>query len=279
MSMGIAGSHRERFVPASLLDSVGQLSLEGIEVAATVLDQIPISLRNLAHTSEGAKQTLLGLLTMESRKQELSKEFATRVLKSPEKAKAFQEGLGQLATLPPTHRQALFTIALGALNNNEPSDNAEFLSNCLELVDVDGHRSFFETAMVFSLHRSLAKKTASRFGRQIKQNKVPAVTLLASCAWVGSPNLESADRSLKRGLAFLREKGIETGQLTMPDQVKSGRELFQSLQTLSELAPQDKQTLILACATTFGEDGMISPDERAYLRLVTGAIGAPIPIC
>lgn len=278
LSMSLAGSQRERFVPASLLDSVGQLSLEGIEIAATVLDQIPLALRNLAHTSDGAKQVLLGLLTLESKSKDLSREFVSRTLKSADCVKAFQEGLGQLSPLLPTHRQALFTVALGALNNNEASDNTEFLQSCLELVDIDGHRSFFETAMIFNLHRSLAKKTSSRFGRQIQQNKVPTVTLLASCAWVGSPTLESADRSLKRGLAFLREKGIQTGTLSMPDQVQSGRDLFRSLQTLSELAPSDKELLILACAATFGEDGMISPDERAYLRLISGAVGAPIPL-
>lgn len=273
----LAGETRERFVPSSLRDTVGSLSLEGLELASQLLGQIPSDINNLVHHVEGSKQIIASLLLIESRAEEKPKDFAKKLL-SAKDGPEFEHLYDQIQRIPPLTRSALFEIAVNTLKGNEATDNHDFVDKCMHLIDMDGHRSFFESTMIYSLVKSLMRTGHRRHGKSLAHNKHTAMQILASCSWVGSPTVDSAQKSLQTGLTYLANRGFALKGISSPEKDLVGKDLYRALQTADELHPEAKEVLLTACAAVFGEDGMISPDEKAYLRMLASSIGTPIPL-
>jgi hypothetical protein len=268
---------RERFVPTSLRDTIGSLSLESLAMATELLEDITKSLRDHTHQVEGAKTFIAALLLIESGSDERPRDFLKKLIDT-KTVSTFEAELKDVLALNPLQRSALFEVAINTLKRNEIGDNQIFVGKCVQLVDSEKHGSFFESVLVYSLVRSLVVGKRSQQSRAINQNRSSVVQILAACSWVGSPTVDSATKSLQTGLNFLTNNGLKLKGLNTSNRDLAGRDLYRALQIADEMSPSCKETLLLACASVFGEDGMINLNEKAYLRILSGSLDAPIPL-
>ena len=263
---------------AHAVASVGQPSEAHIRYAAQLLESLPKPLVSAAHEPYGARAVVYTLL--------LDREPGPRQVQLAHLAKAADPGVYQealrlaplVAALDVRARLPLVEVALPALRELTPAQEAVFRQNVVTLVQADSEIDLFE----WSLHRILLHDLEAHRGTALPSAAAPQTSpsaqaacelLLSMLAHAGHRDADAARHAFEQG----RER------LQMPHaRLRTGRDLRldaldAALTKLANAAPQDKRRILNAAQTTIVADRTVTATEAELLRAISASLGAPMP--
>jgi len=261
---------------AIALASIGTLTPEQVSNAQTLIDEIPVRLRQAARTSGEASALIFGLLLDD--KAEVRAQQLTAI--NTEVSAALQALIEPLASLKPAHKLPLCQLALPGLRELPDSALGDFFATIKVLIEADGHISTFEFALQKLLYRQLVLSHAPKLslGAQVysfQAMREPILVVLSALAHASSEDLDEAERAFRAGLSHL--KNLEGAPELLSPEACSPEQLDPALDKLAIAASPIKQRLLLACAQAAGADGQLRIAEAELLRAFAACLDCPMP--
>jgi Zn-dependent protease with chaperone function len=181
-----------------------------------------------------------------------------------------------LAALDASARLTLLDLALPALPELAPQQQAQLLDLVRQLIELDGRTSLFECMCQRLIHTQLRppERRPERVNARTLRDDV--VLLLAWLARAGAPQTPQATHSAwQAGLAAAPLDGPWPAAL--PADGLQVQRLHAVLDHLGHAAPLFRAGLMRAATATVRSDGRCTPTERALLRVVAQALDCPMP--
>jgi Zn-dependent protease with chaperone function len=261
---------------AAAIASIGMLTSEQVTNAQSLIDEIPVRLRQAARLTSEARALIFGLL-LDNKAEIQQRQIAAL---PAEVVALLQELATPLASLRPEHKLPLCQLALPALRDLPVASHADFFAIVQALAAADGHVSTFEFALQKLLQRQLLLSHSPRLstGAQIysfQAVREPICVMLSAMAHASSENPNEARKAFAEGTRQL--KNLE-GQLELltPESC-SPIQLDPALNLLTTAAGPIKQRLLLACTEVAGADGQIRVAEAELLRAFAAFLDCPMP--
>ena len=99
--------------------------------------------------------------------------------------------------------------------------------------------------------------------------------LLSALAHTGQDTVEQSQTAFVRGQKHLKSAGSEFRFMALEDCTLNALEI--ALNSLREVAGQQKKLFLEACAQTVAADDRIHPREAELLRAIADALDCPMP--
>jgi len=254
----------------AVIAAMGGLSTRLVDYAASLLDALPRTVRELTRDTRGAKQAMFGLVCAlggpaRQAQAELLRaggEDAGQV----EKVAAEVQGLGKIARLP------LIALAAPALKNLSPAERKAFLVLLQRLIAADRRVTLEEFVLATMLEANLGE----RAGRAVPVNYRKLEALAADAQLILSLIAHATRGDSAASFdAGLKELGIPLTLLAASavslDAVKA------SLARLNQLAPMQKPRLVKALVKCALADGTLSLTDAELLRAICSTLDSPLP--
>ncbi|HTO02907.1 MAG TPA: M48 family metallopeptidase [Opitutus sp.] len=266
-----------QFDAASAVAAAGSLTSEQIANAASLLADLPPSLREAAHSAE-APTVIYGLLldTDPALRQKQRASIAAHA--GQPSLDAVDRLASEFTKLRAEHKLPLLQLALPALRTLSSHQLAPFLETLDELVHSDSRISSFEFALQKLLTHSLDfSKSPKRSVVQYHSfNALDAEigTVLSALAQASTYDVAEAQTSFAAGARQL--KLIEP-QLKFGSAPVDFAALDAALEKLASASGPIKQRTLVAGAHTISANGSISVPEFELLRAIAAALDVPLP--
>ncbi len=262
---------------ATLLEQIGDPTPAHILLARAQLAALPASIHAAAQEPFSARALILGLLLSPA---PAVREHQLGMVTAADQRLAHE--LYRLAKpvreLPRELRLTLVDLALPALTEMTPGQEATFLELMRAVIGADDKVELFE----FCLERTVASKLA-RHSDQVRRSTIhyygfghileDCALLLSALARTGSTDQRAISAAFNAGAEALGQ-----GSLAM-----TGREaitlssLEQVFDKFSGTAPKIKKRIIEACAAVVSHDKIITPREGEFLRAIADSLDVPAP--
>jgi Zn-dependent protease with chaperone function len=281
-TMGFAGNSSSKPAPVNLkaeevAAQVGTVGVEHYAYAHELLKQLPESLHAGVRERQSAIAIVYSLLldrqNAEVRTKQVEWLRQVEPLDIVEKVQYFAD---QTNSLDDRMRLPLLDLTVPALRQST-SEQCQQIFKCIQgLANADGQWSLSEFALFMVLwHRLNPKPQQSVEITALSQVWQDCLLILSALARVGQTSSDNITYAFRSGL--FRLPGA--GQQTIPEQPLNGnlRELKQSLDRLSTVAPKLKQAIVDACAHTVMLDNKLTIKEAELLRAIVIALDCPLP--
>jgi Zn-dependent protease with chaperone function len=277
--------------PAAVVAQIGSLTPQHVDHARQLLDATPVRLRAAARVTREAPALIYGLL-LEAHGEAREKQSSLLAAHAgAETADLVRELLPHFDRLAIDAKLPLAQLALPALHQLPPPQQAVFAATCQALIAADQQLSYFEFALqkVLLRHLMVASEPSAAVTQIYSFNAVAdeIAVLLSALAWAGATQgPEQADGSAEadsRAAANAFRDGA--AQLTLIASrlslLNPGACEFPQLDVaLGKLAGASfpiKQRLLLACVHTISHDNQIRAEEAELLRAFADSFGCPMP--
>ena len=271
-----------QLVPFALRSKFGTLNLEGLALASELLGNCPTTLVESAHTADGARAIVLGLLIdsddeLHRKGLQIIRSQLGEAMSELSKKKIFD-----LSQIDHESKLAMVEVALPAIRTLPVNDFRNLHETMRALIDLDHEVSLFELCVFKLVLKSVEKsKIFTGPGYSVRAIWRDALTVLRMTAWVGSDTPEGARASFAAAIGVLKDKKVSNASSgELPDEVACRpkiEEFQRSINRLGLLAPLEKERLLMACATAIGQDGFATPSETEVLRILCLSLDVPMP--
>lgn len=256
------------------MELIGQVTPQHVTLAATLVSEIPDSLRNAARDPYGARAVLYSLLLNEE--PDIRERQMDQIRQQGERGLGeLTEGMSrQIAALEKKHRLPLIDMTLGSLKTLSPTQYSNFKINLDALVKADNKIDFFEWVLLRIVDQHLGPPHRPR-GQHLRLERLSSQcsVLLSSLAWVGHSDATQAKNAFDRGAAVVNLPDL---QLLARKEINFN-DLGAALDVLNKVAMDKKQILLEACATTIVADHEVTPNEAELMRAIAESLGCPMP--
>jgi Zn-dependent protease with chaperone function len=262
----------------AVMDRIGQPTEESVQVARSLLSELPAAISEAAREPYGARALIYCLLL--DKEAGLREQQLTRL-----QGRADQDVyaltirlLPQMDALEKRFRLPIIDLAMPALKQLSPSQYPPFLVNLALLINMDSRVDLF----AWSLQKILTRHLEGHF-----QKPLPAAAhyvdpakltqefglVLSMMAYAGAIDQDSAQRAFDASAPMLAPTGLT---LLAKDQIRIA-DLDQVLGKLDQLAPAAKSRLLTACVVSIWHDQRASPAEVELLRAFASVLDCPMP--
>ena len=259
---------------ADIAASVGNPTPEHMLYAAAMMQMFDESLMTQVHNTQGAKAVIYALLLsdmdMQTGLECLHQQGEEDLM---ERLQAIGSDIKQLNK---RHRLPLIDLALPSLKQLDESQIKTFLQTVDTLIKCDQRYSLFEFVLFSILKKHLHKKAAGADKVKVYSFKpvLPELQLLLSL-------LVHTSRQSQQKKQAVFERSMQSFGAS-PDKVKlmaqcKPQHVIEVLDTLSQMSPLLKKSIIDACADAVVDDGIIMPAEAELLRAISETLDCPMP--
>jgi len=255
------------------IEAIGQPGTRHIQYARQALAEIDPNLQEAAHDPYAARALVYGLLlappgpVRERQLRHLQEQAA------PEVFRALRVLGDKPAAVAPRHRLALVDMALPALKQMSPEQQATF-RRCLGLlIEADERVSLMEWTLQRIILLNLENPPPAPQRDELAAHAADGVLLLSAIAHEGASDPAQAKAAFGAALQALR---LEPSP-QQPPQAATAAELEQAVGRLDRLKPAHKHELLKALAIAVEHDGVISVAEAELLRAVADSLHCPLP--
>lgn len=256
------------------VQAIGNPSADHLAQARKIQRELPLLVFDAVHKADRVRLVIYALLLGSNRQtlQTGGKLIAQRegkptALKANELRKKIQADLPRL-------RLPLLDLALPALKKIPAGERAGFLETTRGIIEADGQVNLFEYCLQLLLDKYLGSSAASTGGRIHRWDAAQAETgvLLALVATTSANDAGEAETLYQRHARALlgqHAPAFHPGQ--------SMTALASALNTLNQLAPMLKKSLIQTCAECILADQIVTPEELELLRIIAESLDCPMP--
>jgi len=263
-------------LPIAAIASIGTLTSEQVTNAQTLIDEIPVRLRQAARTTSEATALIFGLLldtkpdVQQRQLAQLPTDAATTLLALAE----------PLASLKPAHKLPLCQLALPALREIPDAALADFFVDIKTLIEADGQVSTFEFALQKLLQHQLLLSHSPKLlpGAQLysfQAVREEILVVLSAMAHASTENLAAARQAFIAGTQLL--KVLEGSLELLAPESCDAVQLDPALDRLALAAGPIKQRVLLACAHVASADGELRVAEAELMRAISAMLDCPMP--
>ena len=267
----------------TMVNNIGNPAVERIAAAAVLASSISDGLSNAAHSLEWAPEVLFYcLLDPNENLREKQLLIVTKYMGDiSEKKLSFlvkENGL-----VNPTQRLPLLDISFPTLKRRPINEIQKILHTIKELSMVDNRIDTFEYLLsrliTKYIHESHVPNRTRLHGSNKLKSSVEELTLVVSAVAAHGQNSQTSEGLQRAQKAFrngMESAGIKHKNLIFNDDWHS--KMDQALKSLSELAPAEKQKVVIALAKAVLDDQKIVAEEQEMLRVICALINVPLPI-
>ena len=255
---------------SAVIAAVGDVSTRHVDYAASLLDSLPPSVRELTRNVKGARQAMFGLvLALGGPAQAAQMDLLRAAGEDAElvaKIAAEVQALGKLARLP------LIALAAPTLKSLVPAERAAFLALLEQLIEADRRVTLEEFVVATMLEAALGE----RAGRAVPVN-YRALEPLAEDARLVLSLIARATKG-EAAACFdhgVKELGIPLALLDAP--VINLADVKAALARLNQLAPMQKPRLVKALVQCALADGKLTLTDAELLRAICSTLDSPLP--
>ena len=275
----VAKEHPFALSPEDATARAGAPTAEHVSYAHDLLGKLPDALLGAAHSPYGARALAYSMVI--SRDPAVwRKQLDLLQTRADPQVLTEMDGIFKLvSSLDRPSRLALMTVCVASLRSLSGGQFRAFMATLQALIDADDALSPFEFALLRILRRHLDKHFAglSRAGpdNQSRDGRARECGLLLSAlAHIGHGEPQAARLAYQSGLEQLELKSA-------PDMAPADRTdlnaVGEALDSLEQLRPNDKRSLVAACAATIASDGTVTVEEGEVLRAVCDSLEVPMP--
>jgi Zn-dependent protease with chaperone function len=277
-AMGFGGSS----VPASsddFIEAVGNPSWSHVAYAASLLDNLPGTLNDAAHSNRGAVDVVLALL-IDRRPAVQERQLA--LIQSDmggQHRQRIEQLLNEVRQLDPLHRLPLIELALPTLKRRPKTVLGVYLGVMKKLIRSDGEVDVFEYALsrLVSVYLVQAldpdRQTQTSSISRLRDVRDELITLYSVAAQVGHEDEADARRAFSAGIGTL----FPMDSIEYAEHGNWVSDMDEALDRLERLTPIAKEQLIDGLIQTLAHDGQITLDEVELLRAICASIHCPMP--
>ena len=280
----LSGADALETKPQMAVEQIGEPTSEHIEHVHGLVDQLEPMLAEDVRDPLGAVSVIYALLlapsgdaTRDVQWSELEKSCDPRVLAELNRV------LPSVDRLAIEQRLPVVCLALPALHQmSAPQINA-FRNSVRKLIEADRKWTLFE----FGVHRFVSKRLVDRLdSASAAAAKAPSPreftpafqVVLSALAYAGG---DGRDRTLafQKGLkkALAANPSVFREMDLLPVERCRLKELDRALTALENASPKAKRTLLAAFAECIAADGNVSLGETELFRIISDALGCPMP--
>jgi len=276
---GLAGGAGARIAadPAAVTAQVGRPQPEHADYAAALLRELPDALREAVGSGFSAGALIYAMLLSDDEAVRQRQIAGVRERSGPELERETWRLSAALGGTDPRWWLPVAKLALPALRQMTPAQQARFADTVGELIAADAQVSLFEFAISRTLLRHLA---AGREGppkisiRTLGPVLGDCQVILSCLARQGQANETSAQRAYAAGAARLQAP-TRLGLLPAARCALDAVDL--ALERLRATAPRVREQILDACAHCVLADATVTLEETELLRVVADALDCPLP--
>ncbi|NWE71158.1 M48 family metallopeptidase [Pseudomonas gingeri] len=251
--------------------AIGDPGLAHLQVAQDTLQALPESLKQAAHSSEGAQALVYGLLLDPVEFLQQQQLDLLRKHLSPTLASHLESLRAHLCELPQGQRLALIDLAIPALKQLGKGEFAAVKQNMALLIRADDRVELLEWTLLRIVERNV-EGLRSVTGKYRLESLVDEVAVLLSfLSRAGQADPRQAGLAYAHGCAGL--------PFAAPafDSTSDLKALEAALRRLTQLLPLQKPQLLKAMARCIGHDGQVTAAEAELMRAVADILDCPMP--
>lgn len=262
---------------ARITASVGRPQPTHMDYALRLYNSIPVTVRDLLHTPDGARQVIYGLIVAGTNPElEAAAIACIAQHEGADIALPLRGLLPELQRLGTRLRLPCHDLALPALQLLSVDRRHLFLATLERLVRLDGQISLREYLTLALMRKHLADNAASR--RSVRFRSYTGVVEPLNVVF--SLLCHAAGGSAE-GRAGLHARVLRGFTATPPDLLPAtalnAERLHAALQTLADLAPLLKKPLMDACIDCVRHDGIVQVAEIELVRAIGETLDCPVP--
>ncbi|MBI5380380.1 MAG: M48 family metallopeptidase [Opitutae bacterium] len=267
------------FVPAAVIASAGALTEGHFRRAQSLLENVPVTLREATRDTARAPLVAYGLLLSADPAGRARQLELVRTHAGDATASALAALLPEFAGLAAEARLPLLQLCLPALRPIAGAELERFVSTLDELVHADAQVSPFEFALQKVLLRSLQLGRAPQtnveyYSFQAVVNEIAVV--LSALVHAGTRDPAQALTAFATGATQL--KLIEGKLALLAPEACALTQLDPALDRLAVASLPIKKRLLAAAATAIGADSVVTPEEAEFYRALAAALDVPMPV-
>jgi hypothetical protein len=257
---------------------------EHIATARKLRSSIPSPLYQSAHSPDGALFLAIALAIGDDQATAGRQLHLVRERLGRERGAVVEDYYRQVLEAGAEYRLALLEISFPLLRNR-PAQQLEFLIELVRsLLQMDGRISLSEYCYFRVLKSHLgqaisprAREPRNRVGKRKAQSA--AITLISIIAEQGNDDPQAQQRAREAGLQQFGSwvDVASDAVIGAADSSTTIEQLEQSLDTLSQINPAGRQTLLKAVTETITHDGSLSLAEAELLRTICASLNCPLP--
>jgi hypothetical protein len=275
----VQGRPRAEVAAGEVVASVGTITADGINYAATLLKALPPELFQAARTGDGARAILLGML-FDARPEIRTIQRQLLGLEQDATAPSAVDGfLPLLGSLDPRLRLPLADVAVASLRTLGVPSIRRFMEEIEALVSADGSSTPHELMLATMIGRRLRPLLGppDRGG----ERRGGAGSLLQGCTVIFSAFARAS--SQKQGaihrtyeLGAREFFGERRPEILAAVECRAER-VRQALERVRQAPPQVKKRILGALVRMAVADGNVVVEEAELLRAVADGLGCPVP--
>ncbi len=251
---------------------VGTVQQSDMDYARQLLGGLPDTVRQQAHTPEGARQLLFALVLARSQYDSAAHLARCGLADSAD----LQALIKTLEELGAETRLPLIDMALPSLKSQPADQRVQFLSELEALCNADQHFSLFEWTLMALARQQLDDKAGRN--RHTRFHRLGAVAqelqqLFSVLVWASGAPQSKAEALFRQHAGSL----LPAGRSLLPLSHCSSDKLFQAVDRLADLSPLLKGPVIDCAVDLALADGKLKTAERELLRALGSLLECPLP--
>lgn len=273
---------RVSMLKSDAVDYSGVVSAEALDLAAALVEQIPLGLRILASEPYGARAVVYSLLLTHSDEEQMLPQVDAIIRHEDDEIVRDRVALAirLLKRLDFAYYLPLLDCALSALQELSPDEYQHFREVCTRIADRKAHPADFDYVVAALVDRQIARHQQVREGSGAHDGSrirldIAQGQLLAIVARAGATSEDAARAAYTRGQELIREL---PDFASLSDRRALLRTVGTSVRGLSRADERMKQRFLTACGAVIEHDGVTSVKEWSMLQAIAQSIGIPMAL-
>jgi len=266
-------------IASQILESIGQVNPKQLDYAVSLVNDIPMAIRDAVHDPYSAR-AIIYCLVIDNRQADIRDKQLHRLREMGDAGiyDLVDKLLGPVQALDIRFRLPLIDMTLPSLRLLSKEQYLLFKNNLLFLIQTDNRIDLFE----WSLQKILFHHLDSQFDRpdkkvaKFRSYKVVKkhLELLISMLVYASVQDKTEVKTAFANAA--QELGLSNLVLLSRQQINI-KNLDLAVENLALLKPLLKPRLLKACLNVITQDQNFSPDEMELIRAIGDVLGCPVP--
>ena len=262
------------------VDKVGRPSQVQLAQAASLIEQLPDSVKAAAHEPFAARALVYAMLIDKDQETQGRQLDHLRRHAEPGTAAECERLLPEVQALDDRQRLPALDLAMPALRQLSQPQYATFRDSVERLIRTDDKVELFEWMVQQLVLRNLAPQFNQAGPPRVQYYGLGRLTrecslLLSTLAYIGQRDATAAGAAFDAGAQCLGEIAFPL-QIVEAAACKFGT-LEVALDQLDQTAPRLKRQIVEACSATVLADGRVTTREAELLRGILAILGCPVP--
>ncbi len=274
----LGGADHHEQAPADAVSQIGEPSPSHLSHAHQLIDEIDSRLAESVRNPLGAVATIYALLLAPKNDPIRNSQIAliqeqgdARMLPEFHRLTELVEGLQEEQRIP------VASMTLPALHQLSVNQFKPFRKLVYELIHADRKWTIFE----FAIHRFITRRLVDRLNTEKPGKEAPDLpvhesfqVVLSSLAYMAD-HIDDAQKSFSAGVACIRS--LSSKCTLLPKEACSLKRLDLALTRLEKVSQGTKRQMLQAFSACIAADGKVDIGELELLRIISDALGCPMP--